>query len=128
MTGFKNFILRGNLVEVAVALIMALAFAAVIQATVVVIMDIIGKIGGAPDFSNYAPGGVHVGLWFTALISFLVLAAVVYFLIVKPYAAAKNRYFPDEPEGEPADIALLTEIRDLLAQASTVKTSNKPPA
>jgi hypothetical protein len=49
-------------------------------------------------------------------------------VVAAVYAAAKNRYFPDEPEGEPADIALLTEIRDLLAQASTVKTRNKPPA
>jgi large conductance mechanosensitive channel len=49
--------LAGNLVELAVAFIMAGAFATVVTATVVVIMDIIGKIGGAPDFSNYAPGG-----------------------------------------------------------------------
>ena len=43
----------------------------------------------------------------------------MYFLIVKPYTAAKTRYFPDESPGEPADIALLTEIRDLLAARST---------
>jgi len=115
MTGFRNFILRGNLVELAVAFIMALAFAAVVTATVTVIMDLIGKIGGTPDFSGYAPGGIHIGAWLTSLISFLILAAVVYFLIVKPYTAAKQRYFPDEAPGEPADIALLTEIRDLLA-------------
>ena len=115
MTGFKNFILRGNLVELAVAFIMALAFAAVVTATVTVIMDLIGKIGGTPDFSGYAPGGIHIGAWLTSLISFLILAAVVYFLIVKPYTAAKQRSFPDEAPGEPADIALLTEIRDLLA-------------
>ena len=53
MTGFKNFILRGNLVELAVALIMALAFTAVVTATVDLIMDLIGKIGGQPDFSGY---------------------------------------------------------------------------
>jgi large conductance mechanosensitive channel len=94
---------------------MALAFAAVVTATVTVIMDLIGKIGGTPDFSGYAPGGIHIGAWLTSLISFLILAAVVYFLIVKPYTAAKQRYFPDEAPGEPADIALLTEIRDLLA-------------
>ena len=52
MTGFKNFILRGNLVELAVALIMALAFAAVVKATVDLMMGIIGKAGGHPDFST----------------------------------------------------------------------------
>ena len=119
MTGFKNFILRGNLVELAVAFIMGAAFATVVTATVRVIMDLIGKVGNQDKFSNYQPGGVHVGAWLTAVISFLILSAVVYFLIVKPYTAAKTRYFPDESPGEPADIALLTEIRDLLAARST---------
>ena len=119
MTGFKNFILRGNLVELAVAFIMGAAFATVVTATVRVIMDLIGKVGHQDKFSNYQPGGVHVGAWLTAVISFLILSAVVYFLIVKPYTAAKTRYFPDESPGEPADIALLTEIRDLLAARST---------
>jgi large conductance mechanosensitive channel len=119
MTGFKNFILRGNLVELAVAFIMGAAFATVVTATVRVIMDLIGKVGNQDKFSNYQPGGVHVGAWLTAVISFLILSAVVYFLIVKPYTAAKTRYFPDESPGEPADIALLTEIRDLLAAGST---------
>ena len=115
MTGFKNFILRGNLVELAVAFIMGLAFASVVTATVALIMDLIGKVGGTPDFSSYSPGGVSVGAWLTALISFVILAAVVYFLIVMPYTKAKERYFPAEETGTPADIALLEEIRDLLA-------------
>ena len=55
MSGFKNFILRGNLVELAVALIMALAFAAVVKATVDLLMGIIGKAGGHPDFSTSTP-------------------------------------------------------------------------
>lgn len=114
MTGFKNFILRGNLVELAVAFIMGLAFASVVTATVALIMDLIGKVGGTPDFSSYSPGGVSVGAWLTALISFLILAAVVYFLIVMPYTKAKDKFFPTEEPGTPADIALLEEIRDLL--------------
>ena len=115
MTGFKNFILRGNLVELAVAFIMALAFAAVVTATVTVIMDLIGKIGGTPDFSGYAPGGIHIGAWLTSLISFLILAAVVYFFIVVPYTKAKEKFFPADEPGTPADVELLTQIRDLLA-------------
>lgn len=114
MTGFKNFILRGNLVELAVAFIMGTAFATVVTATVDLIMGLIGKIGGQPDFSGWRPGGLSVGAWITAVIAFLILAAVVYFLIVKPYTMAKERYFPTEEEGTPADVALLEEIRDLL--------------
>jgi len=113
--GFKNFILRGNLVELAVAFIMAGAFALVVTATVDLIMDIVGKIGGTPDFSHYSPGGVGLGAWITAVISFVIMAAVVYFFIVTPYTEAKERYFPSPEPGTPEDIKLLQEIRDLLA-------------
>lgn len=115
MSGFKNFILRGNLVELAVAFIMAAAFAAVVTATVNVIMDLIGKVGGTPDFSNYSPGGVSIGAWLTAVISFVIMAAVVYFFIVMPYTEAKERFFPSAEPGTPEDVKLLQEIRDLLA-------------
>jgi large conductance mechanosensitive channel len=118
MTGFKNFILRGNLVELAVAFVMAAGFAAVVTATVALLMDVVGKAGGTPDFSSYAPGGVGVGAWITAVISFVILAAVVYFFIVKPYTEAKERYFPSPEPGTPEDIKLLQEIRDLLAAQS----------
>lgn len=116
MTGFKNFIMKGNLVELATAFIMATAFASVVTATVALIMDLIGKLGGTPEFSSYAPGGVSVGAWLTALISFLILAAVVYFAIVVPYTKAQEKWFPKNSEevGTPEDVALLTEIRDLL--------------
>jgi large conductance mechanosensitive channel len=120
MTGFKNFILRGNLVELAVAFIMATAFAAVVTATVNMIMDLIGKAGGTPDFSDYSPKGISVGAWLTALVAFVIMAAVVYFFIVMPYTKAKERFFPTkvDEEGTPEDVRLLQEIRDLLAQRS----------
>jgi large conductance mechanosensitive channel len=98
-----------------VAFIMGLAFAAVVTATVKLIMDLIGKVGGTPNFSAYKPGGVSVGAWITAVISFLILGAVVYFFIVVPYTKAKERYFPADEPGTPADVELLTQIRDLLA-------------
>jgi len=69
MTGFKNFILRGSLVELAVALIMALAFTAVVQATVGLIMDLIGKVGGTPNFSSYNWRGISIGDWMTAVLT-----------------------------------------------------------
>ncbi|MEJ7794865.1 MAG: MscL family protein [Nocardioides sp.] len=122
MSGFRNFILKGNLVELAVAFIMATAFAAVVLATVTMIMDLIGKVGGTPNFSSYAPGGVSVGAFLTALVSFVVIAAVVYFLVVVPYMTAQEKYFPKEQPGTPDDIALLQEIRDLLASGANRPT------
>jgi large conductance mechanosensitive channel len=118
MTGFKSFILRGNLVELAVAFVIAAAFKTVVDATVAIIMGIIGKAGGHPDFDTYTPGGLAIGSWLTAAVSFLIIAAVVYFLIVKPYTEAKERFFPSPEPGTPEDVALLQEIRDLLAGQS----------
>jgi large conductance mechanosensitive channel len=115
MTGFKNFILRGNLVELAVAFVMAIAFAAVVQATVEVLLGIVGKIAGEPDFSSWTPWDLLIGAWLTAIVTFVIMAAVVYFFIVVPYTKAKEMYFPSPEPGTPEDVALLQEIRDLLA-------------
>ena len=114
MSGFKKFLLQGDLVSLAVAFIIGGAFGTVVTALVTVIMDLLGKAGGTPNFSDYQPGGVHVGAFITALIAFIILAAVVYFLIVAPYTKAKERFFPS-PEPGPAEVDYLKEIRDLLA-------------
>jgi large conductance mechanosensitive channel len=116
VTGFRNFILKGNLVEIAVGLITALAFAKVVEAFTNVLLELIAKvIGKDPNFNGWAPGGVHLGVFLTTVIAFLILAAVVYFFVVVPYNKAKERFFPAEEEGTPTDVALLQEIRDLLA-------------
>jgi large conductance mechanosensitive channel len=94
---------------------MATAFAAVVLATVDLLMGLVGKIGGQPDFRGWEPGGLPFGAWVTAVISFLVLAAIVYFLVVKPYTAARERFFPSPEPGTPEDVELLRQIRDLLA-------------
>jgi large conductance mechanosensitive channel len=109
MSGFKNFLLRGNLIELAVAFIMGAAFATVVTAFTAWITSLLP--GATAAFDNDEP----LGAFLNALIAFLLLAAVVYFFIVVPYTKAKERYFPSEEPGEPADVALLTEIRDLLA-------------
>ena len=116
MTGFKNFILRGNLIDLAVAVIIGTAFAAVVSTFTAMLLSAIGKVFGGkePDFGAYTPGGVPVGAFITALIAFLLLAAVVYFFVVTPYVAAKERFFPSPEPGTPEDIKLLQEIRDLL--------------
>lgn len=115
--GFKSFLLRGNLVDLAVAVIIGTAFTAVVTAFTGMLMSAIGKLTGGeePNFDEFAPGGVLVGPFLTAAVAFLILAAVVYFLVVTPYVKAKERYFPSAPPGTPEEIELLQEIRDLLA-------------
>jgi large conductance mechanosensitive channel len=117
MKGFKDFIMRGNLVELAVAFIMAAAFGAVIKSFTDVVLGIIGKAGGNPDFNDYKPGGIPVGTFITALVSFLIVAAIVYFFVVKPYEAIRERYARVEEDAAPAeDTMLLREIRDALTR------------
>jgi large conductance mechanosensitive channel len=115
--GFKDFVMRGNLVELAVAFIMAAAFGAVVKSFTDLLLGLIGKAGGKPDFNDYKPAGLPVGIFITALVSFLILAFVVYFFVVKPYELAKARYAQVEEDAAPdEDIVLLREIRDALTR------------
>ncbi len=115
--GFKDFVMRGNLVELAVAFVIGAAFATVVKAFTDLLLSLVGKVGGQPNFNNIAPGGVPVGAFLTALVAFLIVAAVVYFFVVKPYEALKARFSKAETDAAPdEDVVLLTEIRDLLAR------------
>lgn len=113
MKGFKEFLMQGNLIELAVAFVIGSAFAAVVTAFTAVIMDIIGKFGGVPDFSSVSIGGISIGAFLTAVLSFILIAAVVYFFVVTPYNKYKERT-QGTPEEVPTSEDLLTEIRDLL--------------
>ena len=123
MKGFKDFIMRGNLVELAVAFIIATSFALVVTAFVGFIMSIVSKIfDGPPNFDSVAPGGILIGPVITALISFLIIAAVVYFLVVTPYTKIQERQaagVEETPAPLSAEEQLLVEIRDLLAARGT---------
>jgi large conductance mechanosensitive channel len=110
MTGFKNFILRGNLVEIAVGLIIAVSFASVVSTFTAWLTSLL------PDSADKVfSDQTYFGSFLNAVVAFILLAAVVYFFVVVPYTKAKERFFPAEEEGTPADVALLEEIRDLLA-------------
>jgi len=102
MKDFKEFLLRGNLVDMAVGIVIGLAFAAVITALVSdLITPLIAAIGGQPNFSSlsFTIHNSHFlyGSFFNALIAFVVIAAVVFFLVVKPVNALMRRYHT-EPE------------------------------
>ena len=114
---FKDFISAGNLIELAVAFIMGAAFAAVVSSFTKVILDLIGLIVSVEGLSGVAVRGVNVGGFLTALITFALTAAVVYFLIVLHYNRLTDLRKKDEPAVAAASTEeLLTEIRDLLRE------------
>ena len=120
---FREFILRGNVVDLAVAVVIGAAFGAVVAAFVAdIVTPLIAAIGGQPDFSRLKftinKSTFLYGHFINAIISFLIIAAVIFFLVVKPLnalAARRNAQEPTpEPEAPAEDVRLLTEIRDLL--------------
>ena len=110
MSGFKAFVLKGNLIEIATGLIMALAFASVVTTFTAWLTGLMPE--SASEY--FSTEEQSFGAFLNAVISFLLIAVVVYFFIVVPYTKAKERFFPTEEPGTPADVALLEEIRDLL--------------
>lgn len=116
LQGFKDFLLRGNLIELAVAFIMGTAFAAVVAAFTDIVVSLLGLIVDVQGFDSLEVGGVKIGAFVTAVITFVLTAAVLYFLVVVPY----NRFSAIRKAEEPAQAAssedLLAEIRDLLRQ------------
>jgi large conductance mechanosensitive channel len=104
MSGFKKFLLRGNVVDLAVAIVIGVAFTAVIQAFVKgFITPLIGVFGGVPDFSELTftinNSRFLIGDFINALISFVILAAIVYFLVVLPMNRLQERFLTTEPTG-----------------------------
>ena len=102
MSGFRKFLLRGNVVDLAVAVVIGAAFTSVIQALVKgFITPLIGIFGGIPDFSAWYVtvnnSRFLIGEFINALISFLIVAAIVYFFVVLPMAKFLERYAPGEP-------------------------------
>lgn len=125
MQGFKDFLMRGNLIELATAVILGTAFTAVVKAFTDILWQIIGKFGGVPDFTNKLVFGLSLGAFLSAVLSFILVAAVMYFLVITPYNKVRARNQQTE-EAAPAVTSedLLTEIRDLLARQS----GQEPPA
>lgn len=131
--GFKDFISRGNVIELAVAVVIGAAFSAVIKAVVDgFISPLIAAIFGKHDLSGVWTFEINgakfsIGLILNAVIVFLITAAVIYFLIVLPVnalAARRKRGVEAEPAAPAEDILLLQEIRDLLASRLTPAVAN----
>ena len=126
LKGFKAFIMRGNVVDLAIAVVIGAAFGAVVAALVAdFITPLIAALFGEPDFSNLTftinDSVFRYGHFINMLIAFLAVAAAIYFVVVVPMSKLAERRARGEEVIEdtpaPSDEALLlTEIRDLLRQ------------
>jgi large conductance mechanosensitive channel len=126
LKGFKDFLLRGNVIDLAVALVLGIAFGAVVAAFANdFIGGIIGAFGGSPNFgaAGFTVNGSRIilGSTINALIYFVIVAAAVYFVVVLPVNRLNERRKRGEEPLTTApteEVLLLQEIRDLLRQRS----------
>ena len=114
---FKSFVMRGNVVDLAVGVIIGGAFGAIVNSLVAdvitpIILQPALEAAGAADIASWKPGGMLLGKFISSVISFLVISFVL-FLVVKGMNAATKKKEESAP-APPADVVLLTEIRDLL--------------
>jgi large conductance mechanosensitive channel len=124
LSGFKKFILKGNVIDLAVAVVIGSAFSAVVDALVKnVLMPLISLLVGEPNFDSFlAFGDVRFGVLLTAVVNFLLVASALYFIIVAPMNRLiehRNRKLgigqdAKKEAAEDPQIALLKEIRDAL--------------
>lgn len=122
LQGFKDFVSRGNVIDLAVGVIIGAAFAGIVDSlTKDIITPLIGLLGGQPDFSAIKPYGVGLGNFLNAIISFLIKAAGLYFLIVLPFGRFASRLAPPPSPQE----ALLAKILKVLEDrpSAEIKTS-----
>lgn len=136
LQGFKQFILRGNVVDLAVAVVIGAAFTLIVTALVDgLINPLIAALFGATDLTGVGRFEINnaefsVGLVVDAAVDFLLVAAALYFLIVLPLNKLnerRKRGQEPEPEEVSEDIALLREIRDLLAQQAGRRPAGQEP-
>jgi large conductance mechanosensitive channel len=121
---FKDFILKGDLVSLATAFVIGAAFAALVTSLVTnIFTPLIAAVIGEPSFGalkfEINGSAFTYGRFLNALITFISVAAAVFFFVVKPYNKLMERFSKAEEEDPKADIVLLEEIRDLLKAQAT---------
>ena len=118
LKGFREFALRGNVMDLAVAVVVGAAVAALIGAiSAGLILPLVGVfLGGGIDAGQIEINGqiIDISLMINAVIIFVITMAVIYFAFVLPMNKLRERMAPKDEPAMPADVALLTEIRDLL--------------
>ena len=125
LKGFKDFLLRGNVIDLAVAVVMGTAFVAIVTAIVDGFVNpLLALFGGADDkgWGFYLDATkpttfIAVGPIVTAVVNFILIAAILYFILVLPATRLMKRYGTAR-DAVQTEVELLTEIRDLLAEGS----------
>ena len=117
LEGFRNFLLRGNVVELATAVIIGGAFGKIVEGFLKAIVNpLIGLMFGNSDpgksFETIAVGPFPLGVLISAIVNFVLISAVVYFFLVRPFGELAKKLAANTPP--PPDVQLLGEIRDLL--------------
>jgi large conductance mechanosensitive channel len=125
---FRDFLLRGNIIELAVAFVMGLAFAAVVNSFVNdLVMPLIAMIIGKPDFRDLTftinDATFRYGAFITIVIQFIAIAGAVFFFVVKPVNALLKRYRSPAEEGMPDEERRHQELLAALRGASSPSTS-----
>lgn len=139
MKGFKDFVMQGNVIDLAVGVVIGSAFTALVTAFVDNLITPILSVFTSGESAGFGPvlvegneaTRINIGLLISAIITFLITAAVVYFVFVAPIA--KTRQLARVRKGLPAveedpvpeDVALLTEIRDLLSKGGTATSTGR---
>lgn len=137
LKGFRDFILRGNVVELATAVIVGAAFTAIVEAISTKLIQPLLAVAGPPDMeglgfelvSGNKATFMDFGAVITAAINFLIVAAIVYFVIIVPMNklnSLRDKGKLEEEEVPPTQEELLTEIRDLLAGGTIGGDADKP--
>lgn len=139
LKGFREFILRGNVIDLAVAVVIGAAFTAVVNSIVENIFNpLIGALFSADSLKNaidipIGDATIKFGAVLGAIITFLIVAAVVYFVFVMPmnllksHAEARRQAGEQKPEDPETELTVLAEIRDLLAAERAAQRSDTGP-
>jgi large conductance mechanosensitive channel len=120
LKGFRDFVLRGNVIDLAVGVIIGVAFKGIVDKLVEGVFNpALGAVVGKPNFDNaLALGPIKLGIVLTALVNFVLTAGVIYFFLVLPMNRLLARIRARTPEEPTPEVKLLIEIRDLLAKRS----------
>ncbi len=120
--GFRDFLMRGNVVDLAVAVVIGAAFGAIVKGlSDGIITPLIAAIFGKPDLNSVGTFTINkadfsIGLVLTPIVNFVIVAAAIYFIVVVPVNKLRSRFVTEEEAAEAEEITLLREIRDGLAR------------
>jgi large conductance mechanosensitive channel len=119
---FRDFLFRGNVIDLAVAVVLGAAFGAIVTSLVEDILTPLLGLLGIPDFSTWViqvgDAEMRIGDFLNTLISFVLIAAAIFFVVIKPYQRIAAMRAKPEEDAAPTEVELLTQIRDELRRST----------